>query len=162
VVSVHRDGEGDARLVAWVVYAAGPRPTTSEVRRFLRHQLPPYMVPGLIMPIDAVPRTPNGKVDRRVLPDPVSPAATRRHVMPETPMEHVVAEAWAALLPVERVGRHDNFFELGGHSLLSMRAVAAIRERTGVRLDPRQFFFQTVQQIAASLDQAANRAEAAR
>jgi hypothetical protein len=63
-----------------------------------------------------------------------------------------VAEEWAALLPVECVGRYDNFFELGGHSLLSMRAVAAIQDRTGQRLDPRLMFFQTLEQIAAILE----------
>ena len=156
VVSVQTDSEGDARLVAWVVYRPGEQPTVSEVRRYLRHQLPAYMVPGLIMQLDALPRTNNGKIDRRALPDAVGSAkAAQKYVEPATPMERVVAEAWQPLLSVERIGRTDNFFELGGHSLLSMRAVAAIEKRTGIHLDPRLMFFQTVQQLAATLERQA-------
>jgi amino acid adenylation domain-containing protein len=153
VVSVHADPSGDSRLIAWVVYRPGEQPTVSEVRRYLRHQLPPYMVPGMIVQLDAVPRTANGKVNRRALPNPLgSASANRRFVEPATPMERLLATTWSSLLPVKKVGRDDNFFELGGHSLLSMRAVATIEQQTGVRLDPRLFFFQTVQQIAATLD----------
>lgn len=153
VAAVHADEEGHARLVAWIVYRQGHQQTSSEVRRYLRHQLPAYMVPGLIMQLDTIPRTANGKVDRRALPDPLgSDTATRGYLAPDSATERLIAETWSALLRVQQVGRHDNFFELGGHSLLSMRAVAAIEQRTGVRLDPRLFFFQTVQQIAASLD----------
>ena len=152
VVSVHADHDGDARLVAWVVYRPGEQLTVSEVRRYLRHQLPPYMVPGLIVQLDAIPRTANGKVDRRALPNPLGAVAATRYVEPRTAMERLVAETWAALLPVQRVGVTDNFFELGGHSLLSMRAVAAIEQRIGVHLDPRLLFFQTVEQLAANLE----------
>jgi amino acid adenylation domain-containing protein len=153
VAAVRADPSGSARLVAYVVYHAGRQLTSSEVRRHLREQLPAYMVPGLVVELPALPRTPNGKIDRRSLPDALGggPAA-RVYVPPASPAEQLVAEVWGALLPVERVGRHDNFFELGGHSLLSMRAVAAIEQRTGKRLDPRLMFFQTVEQIAAGLE----------
>ncbi|MGH7678900.1 MAG: non-ribosomal peptide synthetase, partial [Gemmatimonadaceae bacterium] len=153
VVSVYSDEEGDARLVAWVVYRPGEQLTGSEVRRYLRHQLPAYMVPGLIVQLDAVPRTNNGKVNRRALPNPLGGRDSRNEYQaPATAMERLVAQAWSALLPVSRVGRTDNFFELGGHSLLSMRAVAAIEQQTGVHLDARLMFFQTVEQIAANLE----------
>jgi amino acid adenylation domain-containing protein len=154
VASVCRDPGGEGRLAAWVVYHAGQQPTVSEVRRFLRNQLPVYMVPGMIIQMEALPRTTNGKVDRRALPDPFAAAASaRQHVEPSGELEHLVARTWSALLAVDRVGRGDNFFELGGHSLLSMRAVATLEEETGVRLDPRLFFFQTLEQIAAQLGQ---------
>ena len=154
VASVCRDPGGEGRLAAWVVYRAGQQPTASEVRRYLRNQLPMYMVPGMIIPMDALPRTANGKVDRHALPDPFAvAAAARQHAEPQGDLERLVARSWAALLSVERVGRTDNFFELGGHSLLSMRAVAAIEQETGVRLDPRLFFFQTLEQIAGQLGQ---------
>lgn len=153
VVSTHRDAQGGARLVAWVVCEPGHQITSSDVRRYLRHQLPAYMVPGLILQLDAVPRTANGKVDRRALPDPVASASSAPpFAEPATDAERMLADAWRPLLPAVRIGRLDNFFELGGHSLLSMRAVAAIEERTGIRLDPRLFFFQTLQQIAAALE----------
>ena len=153
VVSTHQDAQGGARLVAWVVCEPGQQITSSDVRRFLRHQLPAYMVPGLILQLDAVPRTANGKVDRRALPDPVASASSAPpFAEPSTDAERMLVDAWRPLLPAVRIGRLDNFFELGGHSLLSMRAVAAIEERTGIRLDPRLFFFQTLQQIAAALE----------
>ena len=153
VAAVFSEQGGDARLVAYVVYRPGHQPTVSEVRRYLRERLPAYMVPGLVMQLDAIPRTDNGKVNRRALPAPLgNVAAERRAVPPATPMEVAVAEAWNALLAVKAVGRFDNFFELGGHSLLSMRAVAAIEQRTGVRIDPRLMFFQTVEQIAQHLE----------
>jgi amino acid adenylation domain-containing protein len=153
VAAVRAGPSGSARLVAYVVYHAGRQLTSSEVRQHLREQLPAYMVPGLVVELPALPRTPNGKIDRRSLPDALGggPAA-RVYVPPASPAEQLVAEVWGALLPVERVGRHDNFFELGGHSLLSMRAVAAIEQRTGKRMDPRLMFFQTVEQIAAGLE----------
>ena len=153
VVSVHREDAGHPRLVAWVVYNEGEQPTVSEVRRYLRRELPPYMVPGIIGQLDAIPRTVNGKLNRLALPDPMRTSLTLQAFEPlATPAEHIIAEVWMSLLPVARVGRNDNFFELGGHSLLSMRAVAAIEERSGIRIDPRSFFFHTVQQIGAMLE----------
>jgi acyl-coenzyme A synthetase/AMP-(fatty) acid ligase len=153
VASAHVDATGDVRLVAYVVYREGKHPTTSEVRRQLRDQLPGYMVPGLVVRLEKMPRTPNGKVDRNALPNPLPGIETPRvFAPPASPAEQIVADTWRELLAVPRVGRHDNFFELGGHSLLSMRAVATIAKRTGKRLDPRLMFFQTVEQIAAHLN----------
>jgi amino acid adenylation domain-containing protein len=155
VVSVQPSGAGSTRLVAYVVFQPGQQLTTGEVRRHLRsQQLPEYMIPGLVVELDALPRTLDGGIDRRALPDSGGgeTTATREFVPPASAVEKIVAEAWQALLPVGRVGRHDNFFELGGHSLLSLRAVAAIEQRTGKRLDPRLMFFGTVEQIAASLE----------
>jgi amino acid adenylation domain-containing protein len=153
VASVRADapGTGITRLVAYVVFHAGRQLTASEVRQKLRERLPAYMIPGLIIELASLPRTPNGKLDRRALPEFSGPATSRAFSPPQTDAERIVAEVWSALLSVARVGRADNFFELGGHSLLSMRAVAAIEKRTGRRLDPRLMFFQTVEQLAASL-----------
>jgi hypothetical protein len=111
------------------------------------------MIPGLVVEVDVLPKTLTGKIDRKALPDPqAASAVARQFVPPASPAEQIVADAWSALLPTARVGRHDNFFELGGHSLLSMRALAAIQHRTGKRLDPRLMFFQTLEQIAALLE----------
>ena len=116
-----------------MVYQQGQQLTTGEVRRHLRAQLPEYMIPGLVVELDALPRAMDGSVDRRALPDSGGGETTtaREFVPPSSAVEQIVAEEWQALLPVTRVGRHDNFFELGGHSLLSLRAVAAIEQRTG-------------------------------
>jgi hypothetical protein len=150
-VVVARDaGASDRRLVAYVAYQPGEDLTVSEVRRHLRGTLPDYMVPSLVVAIDAIPLTPNGKVDRASLPDPFQNAtvATAEYEAPNSEMERLLADVWTDVLKVERVGVHDNFFELGGHSLLSLRVAAAVQSRSGWRMDPRTLFFQTLGQIA--------------
>jgi amino acid adenylation domain-containing protein len=152
-VVVARDaGPSDRRLVAYVVYQPGEDLTVSEVRRHLRGTLPDYMVPSLVVAIDAIPLTPNGKMDRAALPDPFqnARAATAEYEAPVSQMERLLADVWTDVLKVERVGLHDNFFELGGHSLLSLRVAGAVQKRSGWRMDPRTLFFQTLSQIAAT------------
>jgi thioesterase domain-containing protein/acyl carrier protein len=90
------------------------------------------MVPGVMVVMEALPRTPNGKIDRAALPDAGAPA--REYVAPRTPEEEALAEVWTEVLGVERVGVHDHFFELGGHSLLAVRLMAAVDARFGRRL----------------------------
>jgi hypothetical protein len=150
-VAAVKGGEGEARLVAFIVSEPGRPLIGSELRRFLRQRLPAYMVPGVISEIDAVPLAPNGKVDRKALPDPAAGATRREYAAPTTDTEQQIANVWKALLDVERVSIHDNFFEIGGHSLLAMRAVAMLAAESGGRIDPRAFFFQTLHQIAASI-----------
>ncbi|MDZ7781366.1 MAG: phosphopantetheine-binding protein [Gemmatimonadota bacterium] len=76
--------------------------------------------------------------------------AERGYEAPRPGFESVIADVWRDLLEVERVGRHDNFFELGGHSLLSIRATVEVEERSGRALDPRDFFFRSLAQLAAT------------
>jgi hypothetical protein len=149
-VAAVRGAGSEARLIASVVREPGRMIIGSQLRRYLREKLPDYMVPGLITTIDTVPRTPNGKVDRRAL-DVLSTAVTPRdYVAPRTEAEAQLAQVWMELLEVDRVGVHDNFFELGGHSLLAMRAVALASKRFAVDIEPRGLFFQTLEQTAAS------------
>jgi acyl carrier protein len=117
-------------------------------------RLPDYMVPSIIVPVDVMPLTPNGKVDRAALPNPftAAPVETNLHEQPSTRIEQVVAEIWKSVLNVEQVSAIDNFFELGGYSLLSLRVVNLIEKRTGQQLDPRALFFQNLREIAASLE----------
>src|SRR6185295_11041757 len=83
--------------------------------------------------LDSLPRTPNGKLDRRALPAPkVDAYSTKRYEAPRSEIEQRLAAIWAELLRIDRIGLHDDFFEMGGHSLLAMRAVILIRERTGI------------------------------
>jgi acyl-CoA synthetase (AMP-forming)/AMP-acid ligase II len=151
VATVHGNGV-DARLVGYVVVEDGADVLGSELRVFLRKRLPDYMVPGLIAEIDELPLTPNGKVDRKALPNPLESVAQREFVAPQTQLEKQMADIWCRLLEVERVGVHDNFFELGGHSLLAIRAVALMSTESGCRVDPRSVFFQSLGQLASSLD----------
>lgn len=154
LVTGHAMGTLDARLVAYVVLESGAAATPSEIRRHLRKRLPDYMVPGFVLELEAFPRTPNGKINRKALPDPLSSTvrAASEYSPPNTASETLIARVWSDLLDRERVGRKDNFYELGGHSLLGLKAAAAIRRASGADLNPRAMFFQTLEQLAAQLD----------
>jgi acyl-CoA synthetase (AMP-forming)/AMP-acid ligase II/acyl carrier protein len=153
VVEARNAGPSDTRLIAYVVYAGIEQPTVSDMRRYLRSQLPDYMVPSLIVALDYLPLTPNGKKDRKALPDPFTTASTRLEssCAPALGTEMAIADLWRELLRIDKVNADDNFFDIGGHSLLALRFVAQIEKRTGIQLDPRALFFQNLRQIAASL-----------
>ncbi|MET8690385.1 amino acid adenylation domain-containing protein [Streptomyces sp. NPDC004732] len=128
------------------------------VRSWLADRLPAHLMPAKIIEVDALPRTPHGKLDRGALPEFVAErrdprSAARAVVPPRTATERTVAEAWAQVLGLQEVGVHDNFFTLGGDSLLATRAVARCR-RGGVHLTVRQLLRkQTVASLAAALDE---------
>ncbi|NWB45063.1 non-ribosomal peptide synthetase, partial [Pseudomonas gingeri] len=104
--------------------------------------LPEYMVPAAYVQLDALPLTPNGKLDRKALPAPDGAALiSREYEAPQGETETVLAQLWAELLKVERVGRHDNFFEQGGHSLLAVTLLARMRQ-LGLSADIRVLFAQ--------------------
>jgi acyl-coenzyme A synthetase/AMP-(fatty) acid ligase len=153
-VVVARPGPGgEQRLVGYLV-ARGAAPATAALREHLRGSLPDYMVPAVFVPLDRLPLTPNGKIDRRALPAPeVQPAApVAPAAAPRSRGEQLVAAVWRELLGVERISVTDNFLDLGGHSLLIMQAVAKLEARTGKRISPRTFIFQTLEQIAREYD----------
>ncbi|MDB4950669.1 MAG: tycC1, partial [Gemmatimonadetes bacterium] len=126
-ILAREDAPGDPRLVAYVAGTAGGE----ELRAHLGRRLPAYMVPSVFVPVDALPLTPSGKLDRRALPAPdLSPAADR-YEAPRTDVEKALADIWAEVLGVERVGLREGFVELGGHSLLATRVVSRIREALG-------------------------------
>ncbi|HEY0022719.1 MAG TPA: amino acid adenylation domain-containing protein [Longimicrobium sp.] len=138
VVARAREGEmGDPRLVA---YYTGDRAAPAALRAHLAERLPEYMVPAAFVHMDALPVNPNGKLDRKALPEPEFGPDEETYVAPRTPVEEVLAGAWAEVLGVERVGVHDAFFELGGHSLLATRVVSWVREVFGVELPLRALF----------------------
>ncbi|HEX8161810.1 MAG TPA: amino acid adenylation domain-containing protein [Pyrinomonadaceae bacterium] len=142
VVLVREDEHGGERLVAYLVAGREPAPAREELRRHARSRLPDYMVPSAFVLLDALPLTPNGKIDRAALP---APQDARRAHRPEagaemTPIEELVAGAYAEVLGVERVGVDDDFFELGGHSLLATQAVARVREAAGADVGLRELF----------------------
>ena len=151
VVAVREDAPGDRRLAAYVVPAAGAAPAAGELRAAVRVRLPEYMVPSAFVVLGALPLTANGKVDRKALPAPdfARPELEQPYTPPRTPAERALAEIWAELLRVERVGVEDNFFELGGDSILGLQVVARARA-AGVRITPRHLFLhQTVAELAA-------------
>jgi hypothetical protein len=133
--AVRPDGQGSVRLAAY--YVPRHQVAIPELKALLQQHLPDYMVPSAFMELPELPKTANGKVDRKRLPDP---ALTLKSVegeaeTPRTRLERIIAEVWQELLKLERVGVRENFFELGGHSLLAMQVTARVRKKTGLRLD---------------------------
>lgn len=142
VVVARELAENDSRLVAYFVPRAGHIATVSELRDFLSARLPAYMVPAMYVTIDAIPLTPNGKVDRAALPAPDAANTLGEDVFhaPRTEVEQAVAGILAPLLGVERVDVEANFFSLGGHSLLGIQLISRVRENLGVELSLRTVF----------------------
>ncbi len=144
VVEAPADGGGDRRLVAWVVGEEKP----AALRAALLARLPEHAVPSLFVPVDELPLTPQGKVDRRALPPPERPAAAGRP--PRGPQEELVAGIFCAVLGLDEVSAEDDFFALGGHSLLAMQAVSRLRSALGVEVSLAELFAApTVADLAA-------------
>ncbi|WP_354683427.1 amino acid adenylation domain-containing protein, partial [Cupriavidus necator] len=143
-------GDGPARLVAYLVPAAGAAIDLATLRDWLAQALPDYMVPGALVLLARMPVTANGKLDRRALPAPEF-AGTAACEAPRAGIEATLAEVWSTVLKVPRVGRADNFFELGGDSILSLQIVARLRA-LGWLLTPKQLFErQTLAEVAGVL-----------
>ncbi|MEH2000618.1 MAG: amino acid adenylation domain-containing protein [Nostoc sp.] len=127
VVSVREDNDNKS-LIAYIV----PKQTlsVSELQKFLREQLPEYMMPSTFIMLKALPLTPNGKVNRSALPESNGdrPELAATYEPPQTEVERAIANIWQQMLHVEKVGIHDNFFDIGGHSLLLVQVHAKLRE----------------------------------
>ena len=143
VVIAREDRPGDKRLVGYVTGTADP----ARARAALAERLPIYMVPAAVVALEALPLTPNGKLDTRALPAPEYRDGDRYRA-PVDAVEEILADIYAQVLGLERVGVDDSFFELGGDSILSMQVVARARA-AGVRCRPRDVFVeQTVARLA--------------
>ncbi|MEN9519381.1 MAG: NcpA, partial [Cyanobacteriota bacterium] len=142
VIAREDNTPGEQRLVAYLVVNVEQNPSTRELRQFLKPKLPDYMMPAAFVYLDTLPLTPNGKIDRRALPVPdLEQQLTVSFVAPRTQVEEMLAQMWADVLSIERVGIYDNFFELGGHSLLATILVSRIRKVFQVEL-PLQSLFE--------------------
>ncbi|HKV42847.1 MAG TPA: condensation domain-containing protein, partial [Blastocatellia bacterium] len=159
-----REGQpGEKRLVAYIVLKQGTDLSVSALRDSLREKLPDYMVPSAVIVLQSLPRTANGKLDRKSLPAPDSsrPELEEDFVPASTPVEKVLAEIWSQVLGVKSVGVHDNFFELGGDSIQCIQIVARARQ-AGLQIAPNQIFqFQTIGELAAEVVSAARATTAA-
>jgi aryl carrier-like protein len=141
---------GDRQLIGYAVCEEGV--TSERLKKHIRERLPEYMIPSAIMLLEQMPLTSNGKLDRRALPVPDVVGATREYEAPVGATEIALAQIWAELLKLERVGRHDNFFELGGHSLLVVRLIERMR-REGLHTDVRALFTTpTLAELAAATE----------
>src|SRR5450830_1803363 len=153
VVMAREDVPGDKRLVAHYTLSAGQTLVDIEaLRSHLQEQLPEYMVPAIYVLLEAMPLTPNGKLDRKALPTPDGDALIRRgYEAPQGETETTLARIWMQLLNVEQVGRHDHFFDLGGHSLLAVSLIERMRQ-AGLSADVRVLFSQpTLAALAAAV-----------
>ncbi len=142
VLVVAREDNGEGKyLVAYVVREPSGVIETEQLRNQLQEQLPAYMVPAHFVFLDEFPLTTNGKVDRQALPAPASVnAPSENSATPLNQMEEILADMWAGVLGLERVGRDDDFFDLGGHSLLAIKLFYRIQETLGVSLPLRKVF----------------------
>jgi amino acid adenylation domain-containing protein len=167
VVLLREDSPNDRCLVAYVVPAEDERRTTnddhrgtmvvahrsslvSELRGFLRSRLPDAMLPSAFVLLERLPRTSNGKLERRALPapDPARPALDSAFIEPQTPDEEVLAAIWAQVLRLDQAGIDDNFFALGGDSMRSIQILARSREK-GVHFSLQQLFqYPTIRTLA--------------
>ncbi|MDT7718715.1 MAG: hypothetical protein QOH09_4707, partial [Pseudonocardiales bacterium] len=149
VVIAREDHPGIKRLVAYLVPVGDTAPNPAQLRTHTAQVLPDYMVPAVFVVLDALPLGPTGKLDRHALPAPDHlTQPTLKYTAPRTETEAALAQVWAEVLGLERVGVEDNFFELGGDSILSIQLVSRIR-KAGFLLSSKDIFFhQTVAELA--------------
>ncbi|WP_051717713.1 non-ribosomal peptide synthetase [Streptomyces sp. NRRL F-5727] len=152
-VVVREERPGDKRLAAYLVAEPGTVLDPADARAHTTAHLPEHLRPGSFTVLDALPLTPNGKLDRQALPAPAPTASADAGAEPRTAREAALAELFAGVLGVERVGAHDNFFDLGGHSLLAARLISRIRTTLDAHVGIGELFHApTVAALAARLD----------
>jgi amino acid adenylation domain-containing protein len=155
-VTDREDDSGNRHLAAYLVPSDPTRPPApDELRELVADRLPAYMIPAAWVTIEALPVTPNGKIDLAALPAPAfdRSATSQELVAPRTDAERRLAEIWSEVLEVEEIGVYDNFFALGGHSLLAVRLFSVIERKLGVSL-PLATLFQsaTIAELARTID----------
>ncbi|MCP5099115.1 MAG: non-ribosomal peptide synthetase, partial [Chloroflexi bacterium] len=151
-IVVVRGHEIDQQLAAFLHV---DKPVTAdELRTHLQGQLPAYMVPSQFSFLHEFPRTPNGKIDRKALPDAeITTQALPDFAPPETETEELLAEVWSELLHIPQISRHANFFKLGGHSLLATQVIARLNQLLDLSL-PIFLIFEspTIAQLAMQIE----------
>lgn len=146
-----RDDRGSLFLAAYIVPVAGMQPAVAGLRQYVQNLLPDYMVPAAYVLMDKFPLTPNGKIDRAALPQPVV-QPQQAYQAPRNKTEEVLAEIWKNVLSVPVAGVYDDFFELGGHSLKAFLIVSAIGRELNTTLTLRDIFkYPTIAQLAEEI-----------
>ncbi len=152
VVVAREDGPGDVRLVG---YYTGTVPSPAELRAHLQSRLPDFMVPAHLVPLPALPKTPNGKIARNALPQPMAELVVtpgEAFVEPTDGVEAQIAAIWREVLKLPRVGKRDNFFDLGGHSLLAVQVHRRLRTSFAQPVSITDIFrFPTIEALSAHL-----------
>ncbi|MFO0694456.1 MAG: amino acid adenylation domain-containing protein [Polyangiales bacterium] len=150
VAAVREVRPGDARLVAYCVPREGASLEPASIRAALKAVLPEPMVPSHVVSLDALPMTPNGKVDRKALPAPLASGAdARTHVAPRDALERELVAIFEDVLATRPIGVTTSFFDLGGHSLVALAVTSRIERRLGVRVPLRALFdAPTIEELA--------------
>jgi amino acid adenylation domain-containing protein len=146
--------ENPKLLVAYIV-SSNEKPSVAELRTYLEEKLPDHLIPSFFVPLNVLSRTPNGKVDRNVLPPPggIRPELVKGFVEPRSELEELIAKAWREVLKLDRIGIHDNFFDLGGHSLLATQIVSKVRGALSQEVPVRLLFdAPTVAKLSARIE----------
>lgn len=149
VVCIKEFSEGDKRLVAYVIASVSLKDKLGDIQASLRKQLPDYMLPSALMEMEEYPLTPNGKIDRKMLPLPGNSSSSgvkSANDQPTDELEKALLEIWESVLMTKSIGIHDSFFQIGGHSLLAARIFARIEQQLGKKLPLATLF--SVQTIA--------------
>ncbi len=156
VVILAKDLRQDDCIVAYIEPAKGLDSVDSmAIREILRREIPEYMVPALVIPIDKIPVTVNGKIDRRRLPDPADFWQQKQYVAPATDYEQAIAEIWQTVLKMESISIEDNFFDIGGHSLLAVQIVTRVKELYQVEFSMRRLMeLATIKGMASYVENA--------
>jgi len=162
VIIVHEKPSHDKRLVAYLVPKLGQVIDKTELRGFFKDRLPDYMIPSTFVPLEAMPLTPNGKIDRRALPAPETVETKREDtfITPHTLTEEMLARIWVDILGIEslqhgatQINIHDNFFDIGGHSLFAARLIDQVRKVFQIELPLRRLFeFPTIAELAKCIE----------
>jgi len=156
VVVIAREHAGDKHLVAYFVAERPPADLVDQLRALIRAACPEYMMPAHFVRLDGLPRTANGKLDRKALPTPEpgsGVAPSREVVAPRTPTEEMVMGVFSGVLERSDFGVGESFFDLGGHSLMAARLMAQLRAVSGVDLPLRSLFERpSVAQLADAID----------
>ncbi|MBD2385061.1 non-ribosomal peptide synthetase/type I polyketide synthase [Cylindrospermum sp. FACHB-282] len=154
VVIAKQKTSGEHYLVAYIVVKSGQSVTHQELQKFLKRQLPEYMIPFSFVELDALPLTATGKVNRKILPEPInSTNQPYEHREPRTPTEIKIVDTFKQVLHLDQVGIDDNFFELGGHSLLAAQVISRLQPEFQVNIPLKSLFeTPTPTELAALVD----------
>ncbi|MEK6222140.1 MAG: amino acid adenylation domain-containing protein, partial [Chloroflexota bacterium] len=158
-VVLAKAGLGNQKYLAAYYIKSDDQETISNegLRLFLRETLPAFMIPGVYIALDAIPLTPNGKVNRRALPEPSGdrPELYTVYVAPRTPQEQILADLGSEVLGIDQIGVHDNFFDLGGNSLKATRLIFLVNEKFEITLPLLRLFENpTIEGISKAVDSA--------
>jgi amino acid adenylation domain-containing protein len=156
-----KDKTNNPYLIAYYVVKENPEtpdhePGAAELRRSLEKRLPPYMVPSFFIPLDRLPLTPGGKIDRKALPGPGDYIPVEKGVKycpPATEIEKKLVNIWKEVLELKPIGINDNFFERGGHSLNGLQVISRVQHELGVDIPFRQLFnYPTIAGLSGYID----------